>query len=293
MINDHISQFPKRIQNEQGAAHPSGRSFEYSQDVLACVSLFPNSGTRPRVQRFEALHALEPLIKTLSAVYEIPPPTLAFLAPELLWKGKGCYDKELHEIRISPKISSACMVQVVFHECHHAYQASLIAAAVVRDVADGRVSPDALNRFFPSLVDSVVLHRKHDDPELVAIGRLFQDSRNVVSAAQRYGSITTDVDEYLMTQKVYRNSFEELCASVIECEVTVWQAEQKLRELEECTALRRELLAQFGWIGEVLFSVESRFLSWRGNALRTRIRRLSEEILHKCECIHQKLAGAG
>jgi len=273
----------------EGSAFPSGRTFEYSQDLLACASLFPASLERSRRERNATLDMFEPLVDRLSYLYEIPPPTLAFLAPDERRGGVGCYDPRRHEIRLSPNLSPAVLVRTLFHECQHAYQASLVVAAVVRDIENGTESPEALRKFAPSLVDDVYQRQRYLEPAIVAIGAILQESNAVVVAARCYGAQTSDTDEYMWTQRVYRNSFEELCATVVEREVAVWQAEEALTEAEKLAATWQRQLRELGWLGEGLSALLVRLVDRRCNALRSHIHQLSEEVLRMCEAIHSRI----
>ena len=273
----------------EGGALPSGRTFEYSHEILACASLFPASLELDRRERNATLDMFEPLVERLSHIYEIPPPTLAFLTPEERAGGVGCYDSRLHEIRLSPTLSPAVLVRTLFHECQHAYQAGLVVAAVARDVENGAVLPQALRGFSPSLVDDVYQRQRYLDPTIVAIGAILRESNAVVAAARSYGARTADTDEYIWTQRVYRNSFEELCATVVELEVAVWQAEEKLSAAETLSATWKLQLAELGWLGDVLSAVLVRLADRRCNALKSHIHELSEEVLRRCEAIHTRM----
>ena len=227
-----------------------------------------------------------PLVERLASIYEIPAPNLAFLEPVQRRFGRGSYNQVTNEIRMHPGLPPAVFIRTLFHECHHAFQTSFAAAAVLSDVEHG-VSPSAaLNRFYPALVDAVGARQKHLDSTAVAIGRVVLASNETVSAAQRCGAVTMDVDEYLATQVIYRNSFEELCSSVIELEVAVWQTEEALAAAEAITGNWRRQLHELGWIGDGVSAVLLRIADRRCGALRNHIYELSSEILAKCERIH-------
>jgi hypothetical protein len=77
MGNEHIELFPPQVRGEAKVAlHPSGRSFEYSPDILACTSLFPPLFQQMRGERIRSLEIFAPLIERLADIYQIAPPTL-------------------------------------------------------------------------------------------------------------------------------------------------------------------------------------------------------------------------
>lgn len=292
MSNEHIARFTQEVRRLEGSTVPSGRTFEYSHDILACASLFPSSLERCRRERNPTLDVFAPLVERLSHVYEIPAPTLAFLTPGERRGGIGCYDPRRHEIRLSPALSPAVLVRTLFHECEHAYQASLVVAAVVRDIENGAGSPEMLRTFSPSLVDDVYQRQTYLDPAIVAIGAILRESNALVAAARGYGAKTPDTDEYIWTQRVYRNSFEELCATVVELEVAVWQAEEELSTAETLSASWKRQLGELGWLGEGLSAVLVPLAERRCAALRSHIHELSEEVLRRCETIHARMMGS-
>lgn len=227
-----------------------------------------------------------PLVERLAHIYDIPTPTLAFLTLEERAGGIGCYDSGRHEIRLSPTLSPAVSVRTLFHEFQHAYQASLVVAAVAWNVENGTRAHETLREFSPLLVDDVYQRQTYRDPAIVALGEILRESNAVVAAARRYGAQTLDADEYILTQRVYRSSFEELCATVVELQVAVWQAEEKLAAAETFSATWKRQLAELGWLGEGLSGVLVRLADRRCNALKSQIHELSEEVLRRCEAIH-------
>jgi hypothetical protein len=289
MSKEIIAQFTREIRRDEGGASSSGRTFEYSPVLLACTSLFPVSGEEGRRERNATLDLFVPIVERLSRMYEIPPPTLAFLRPEERGRGLGCYEPRRHEIRLSPMLSPAVLVRTLFHECQHAYQASFVVAAVARDIEDGRASLETLRGFSPSLVEDVYQRQSYRDPTILGIGAILRESNAIVTAARECGAQTVDTDEYMQTQGVYRNSFEELCATIVELEVAVWQAEEALCATEELSERWKQHPHELGFLGDGVSSVMVRLATRRANVLRAHIRGLSEEIMSACQRVYGEI----
>jgi len=294
MSIEHIELFPPQVRGErQVALHPSGRTFEYSPDILACASLFPSLFQQMRGERIRSLEIFAPLIERLADIYQIARPTLGVLQPEDRKFGRGNYNQLLNEILLHPKLSPVLLIQTLVHECHHAFQASFAASAVLRDVEDGVRPEEALKLFAPTIVDAVRARGQHEEPARVALGRIVLDSNERVSAARQYGAITQDVDEYLEMQKIYRNSFEELCSTVAELQVAVWQAEQELITAETLSRTWKNQLHELGWLGVGVSTLLMSLVDRRCRILRAHIGLLSQGVLHKCERIHTCMVKAG
>jgi len=294
MGNEHIELFPPQVRGEhQVALHPSGRSFEYSPDILACTSLFPPLFQQMRGEKIRSLEIFAPLIERLAGIYQIAPPTLGVLPPEDRRSGRGNYNQLTNEILLHPKLPPVLLIQTLVHECHHAFQASFAASAVLRDVEDGVRPEEALNLLAPTIFDAVRARRQHEEPARVALGRILLDSNERVTAARRCGAITEDIDEYLAMQKIYRNSFEELCSTVAELQVGVWQAEQELTAAENLSATWKNQLHEIGWVGDGVSTLLMGLVDRKCHILRAHIALLSRGILDRCEQIHTCLVKAG
>jgi hypothetical protein len=90
-------------------------------------------------------------------------------------------------------------------------------------------------------------------------------------------------------QRVYRNSFEELCSKVVELEVAVWQAEEELYAAEDRCEKWAQKLHEMGWFGEAVSSLLSEYLARRCYRWRAQIKELSTELTGVCNQIHRHL----